>query len=153
VVTFDRVQPDDPEVAPLFDAFIREADGPLDIDLDVEAEIAAGPPPELGGANGVLLLVRVDGKPAGLGGVRYLDADVAEVKSMYLSPTHRGKGLARRLLTELEEIARQRGCRAACLDTSAYLTPAVALYRAAGYHEVPPYNANPKADLWFERPL
>jgi GrpB-like predicted nucleotidyltransferase (UPF0157 family) len=101
----------------------------------------------------VLLLVTVDGEPAGLGGVRHLDTDVAEVKSMYLSPAHRGKGLARRLLAALEAIAREHGCRASRLDTSAYLTDAVRLYRAAGYREVPDYNANPKADLWFERPL
>jgi GNAT superfamily N-acetyltransferase len=135
----------------LFDAFIREADGPLGIDL--EAEIAAGPPTELTGPDGMLLLARVDGKPAGLGGVRHLDTDVAEVKSMYLSPVYRGKGLARRLLTELEEIARRRGCRAVRLDTSDYLTGALALYRAGGYREVPPYNDNSKANLWFERPL
>jgi GrpB-like predicted nucleotidyltransferase (UPF0157 family) len=72
---------------------------------------------------------------------------------MYLSPAHRGKGLARRLLTELEEIARRRGCRAVRLDTSDYLTGAVRLYRAAGYREVPAYNENRKADLWFERSL
>jgi len=142
---------DDPEVLVLFDAFIREADGPLGIDL--EAEIAAGPSTELAGPNGVLLLARVDGEPAGMGGVRHLDADVAEVKSMYLSPAHRGKGLARRLLGELEAIARRRGCRAVRLDTSDYLTAAIALYRAAGYREVPPYNANAKASLWFERQL
>jgi GNAT superfamily N-acetyltransferase len=142
---------DDPNVLVLFDAFIREADGPLGIDL--EAEIAAGPPTELTGPDGMLLLARVDGKPAGLGGVRHLDTDVAEVKSMYLSPVYRGKGLARRLLTELEEIARRRGCRAVRLDTSDYLTGALALYRAGGYREVPPYNDNSKANLWFERPL
>jgi len=142
---------DDAEVLALFDAFIREADGPLGIDL--EAEIAAGPPPELAGPDGVLLLVRVDGEPAGMGGVRHLDTDVAEVKSMYLSPAHRGKGLARLLLGELEEIARRRGCRTVRLDTSDYLTAAIALYRAAGYREVPPYNQNAKASLWFERQL
>ena len=56
-----------------------------------------------------------------------------------------------RCFAELEAIARERGCRATRLDTSDYLTPAVALYRAAGYREVPDYNGNPKANLWFER--
>jgi GNAT superfamily N-acetyltransferase len=153
VVTFDRVTPDDPEVAPLFDAFIREADGPLDIDLDIEAEIAAGPPRELAGPHGVLLLVRVDGEPAGLGGVRFLDAEAAEIKTMFVAPAHRGRGLARAILAELEAIARAHGCRATRLDTSDYLTGAVALYRAAGYREVPAYNDNVKANLWFERQL
>lgn len=135
----------------LFDAFIREADGPLEIDL--EAEIAAGPPAELAGPHGVLLLARVDGEPAGIGGVRFLDAEAAEVKSMYVSPAFRGRGLARALLAELERIAGERGCRRVQLDTSDYLTAAVALYRAAGYREVSPYNENAKANLWFERRL
>jgi GrpB-like predicted nucleotidyltransferase (UPF0157 family)/GNAT superfamily N-acetyltransferase len=150
-VEFASASPDEPAVRALFDAFIREADGPLGIDLG--AEIAAGPPAELAGPHGLLLLVRVDGRPAGLGGVRHLETDVAEVKSMYISPAHRGKGLGRRLLGELEGIARRHGCRAVRLDTSDYLTGAVALYRAAGYREVPAYNENAKANLWFERSL
>jgi GNAT superfamily N-acetyltransferase len=144
---------DDPEVLALFAPFIREADGPLDVDLDIEAEIVAGPPPDLTPPGGVLLLARVDGEPAGLGGVRHLEAEVAEVKSMYVAPAFRGRGLARRILAELEEIARRHGCRATRLDTSDYLTDAVHLYRAAGYREVPAYNANIKANLWFERQL
>jgi GrpB-like predicted nucleotidyltransferase (UPF0157 family) len=72
---------------------------------------------------------------------------------MYVAPEARGAGLGTRLLAELESVAAARGCRAIRLDTSAYLTAAVALYRSAGYREVPDYNGNPKADLWFERPL
>jgi GNAT superfamily N-acetyltransferase len=135
----------------LFDAFIREADGPLDIDL--EAEIAAGPPAELGGPHVVLQLARVGGEPAGLGGVRFLDTEAAEIKTMFVSPAHRDRGVARAILAELERIARERGCRRTRLDTSDYLTSAIALYRAAGYREIPPYNQNPKANLWFERAL
>ena len=142
---------DDPEVLGLFDAFIREADAPLGIDL--EAEIAAGPPKDLMPPTGVLLIARVNGEPAGLGGVRHLDTEVAEVKSMYLDPGFRGHGLARQLLAELEEIARRHGCRAIRLDTSDYLTDAIRLYRAAGYREVPDYNGNRKASLWFEHSL
>lgn len=151
MTSFNRVERDHPEVLALFDAFIRESDGPLGIDL--EAEIAAGPPSELAGPHGVLLLARVDGEPAAIGGVRFLDSEAAEVKSMYVSPACRGRGLARALLTELERIARERGCRRIQLDTSDYLTGAVALYRAAGYREVPAYNENAKANLWFERRL
>jgi ribosomal protein S18 acetylase RimI-like enzyme len=72
---------------------------------------------------------------------------------MFVAPAFRGRGLARALLTELERIARERGCHRVRLDTSDYLTGAVALYRSAGYREVPPYNENAKANLWFEREL
>jgi ribosomal protein S18 acetylase RimI-like enzyme len=149
--TFKPVSRDDPAVRALYADFIREADGPLGIDL--EAEIGAGPPANLAPPAGVLLLARVDGDPAGLGGVRHLDTPVAEVKSMYVVPAYRGSGLARRLLTELERIAREHACTACRLDTSEYLTAAIGLYRAAGYREVADYNGNPKADLWFERQL
>jgi GrpB-like predicted nucleotidyltransferase (UPF0157 family) len=103
--------------------------------------------------NGVLLIARADGEPAGLGGIRHLDTEVAEVKSMFVDPRFRGIGLGRAILARLDQIAAEHGCRAVRLDTSDYLTPAVGLYRAAGYREVPAYNDNPKADLWFERSL
>lgn len=148
---FEAITPDDPRVPPLFAAFIREADGPLGIDL--EAEIAAGPPPDLAPPGGAFLLVEVEGEPVGFGGIRHLDTEAAEVKNMYLAPAHRGKGIAGRLLAELEAIARRHRCRAVRLDTSDYLSEAIGLYRGAGYREVPDYNGNPKANLWFERQL
>lgn len=147
----EQVERRRPEVMALYADFIREADGPLEIDL--EADIAAGPPLELGGPNGVLLLARADGEPAGLGGVRFLDTEAAEVKSMYVDPAFRGHGIARAILAELEQIAARHGCRRVQLDTSDYLIGALALYRGAGYDEVDPYNRNPKANLWFERQL
>ncbi|HEX6782436.1 MAG TPA: GNAT family N-acetyltransferase [Solirubrobacterales bacterium] len=156
--SFEPVDRADPRVRELYADFVREADGPLVYDregagIDLDEEIAKGPPTDLVPPNGVLLLATVDGKPAGLGGVRHLDTDVAEVKSMYAAPAYRGTGLGRRILARLEETALERGCHAICLDTSDYLTPAVGLYRSAGYREIPAYNENPKADLWFERQL
>ncbi|HEX7278503.1 MAG TPA: GNAT family N-acetyltransferase [Solirubrobacterales bacterium] len=156
--SLEPIERDDPAVQPLYADFIREADGPLAYDregagIDLDAEIAAGPPADLVPPNGFFLLARVNGEPAGLGGVRHLDTEVAEVKSMYVAPAYRGAGLGRQILARLDEIALEHGCRAVRLDTSGYLTPAVGLYRAAGYLEVPAYNENPKADLWFERSL
>ncbi|HEY5976365.1 MAG TPA: GNAT family N-acetyltransferase [Solirubrobacterales bacterium] len=153
-VEFVEISRDDARAAALYAEFIREADGPLDPELvDVEAEIAAGPPYDLVAPDGVLLLGLTGGEPAALGGVRHLDTAIAEIKSMYVVPEHRGEGLGGAIIVELERIARERGCRAVRLDTSAYLEPAVALYRSAGYGEVPDYNGNRKADLWFERQL
>lgn len=159
-VTFslEPVEREDPRVLDLYADFIREADGPLVYDrekagIDLDAEIAAGPPTDLVPPGGVLLLALADGEPAGLGGVRYLDTEIAEVKSMYVALAHRGTGLGRRILARLDQIALEHGCRAIRLDTSDYLTPAVGLYLSAGYREVPAYNDNPKADLWFERSL
>jgi GNAT superfamily N-acetyltransferase len=156
--SFESVDRADPRVRKLYADFVREADGPLVYDreeagINLDEEIAKGPPTDLAPPNGILLLAQIDGEPAGLGGVRHLDTEVAEVKSMYVAPAYRGAGLGRRILARLDEIAAEHGCGAVRLDTSDYLTPAVGLYRAAGYREVPAYNENPKADLWFERAL
>lgn len=152
-VELEETSREAPEVLALYDVFIRESDGPLGDAVDLEAEIAAGPPAELDGPGGLMLLARVDGEPAGIGGVRHLETGIAEVKSMFVAPAFRGAGLGRRILTELERIAATGGCRAIRLDTSSYLTEAIGLYRAAGYAEVGAYNDNEKADLWFERQL
>jgi GNAT superfamily N-acetyltransferase len=159
-VTFslEPVERDDPRVLDLYADFVREADGPLVYDreqagIDLDKEIAAGPPTDLVPPGGVFLLALADGQPAGLGGIRHLDTEIAEVKSMYVAPPFRGTGLGRQILARLDAIALEHGCRAVRLDTSDYLTPAVGLYLSAGYREVPAYNENPKADLWFERTL
>jgi hypothetical protein len=39
------------------------------------------------------------------------------------------------------------------LDTHSGLQEAVGLYRSHGYAEVPRYNDNPHADLWFRKAL
>lgn len=147
----EEVRLDEPDVRRLYADFIVEADGRLEIEVSPDAE--TGPPLDLEPPNGVLLLARIGGEPAGLAGVRHLDTDVAEVKSMYIVPVHRGRGLGKLLLAEVEEIAAARGCTRSRLDTSDYLTEAIGLYRAAGYREVPDYNGNAKANLWFERAL
>ena len=149
-VRFEERDPDDPLVLRLYADFIRETDTELGLDI-VESEIAAGPPRDLTPPNGVMLVALRDGDPAAIGGVRHLDSEVAEVKSMYVMPAHRGAGVGGAVLRRLEAIALDRGCLATRLDTSDYLTPAVALYRSAGYREVSNYNGNPKANLWFER--
>lgn len=144
---------DDPQVMALYAPFVRSAEeAPVPQD-QIEAEASAGPPADLVPPAGAMLLARVDGEPAGIGGVRHLRTPVAEIKSMYVSPAHRRLGLGRRILDELHRIARDHGCRAVRLDTNRFLATAVALYRAAGYRQVANYNGNAKADLWFERKL
>jgi GNAT superfamily N-acetyltransferase len=149
-IEFAERSPDDREVLALYSDFIRETDTELGLDI-VESELATGPPRDLTPPNGVMLVALSDGEPAAIGGVRHLDTEVAEVKSMYVVPAHRGAGVGSAMLRRLEAIAAGRGCAATRLDTSDYLTPAVALYRSAGYVAVPDYNANAKANLWFER--
>ena len=68
-------------------------------------------------------------------------------------PNARGYGLGRRLLETLEECARDRGADKAHIETSAVLNEALALYRSAGWVEVPRFNDEPFADHWLEKTL
>ena len=75
------------------------------------------------------------------------------VKRMWVAASARGLGLGRRLLGELEARARASGAPVARLETNRHLVEAIALYRSAGYREVPPFNDEPFADHWFEKRL
>jgi GNAT superfamily N-acetyltransferase len=143
------IDPTDPEARALNAALSREA--------DVRAGVERPPPltisDDLNPPRGLLLAARAGEELAGLGGVRHLDTEVAEIKSMYVPPRWRGAGIGRRLLEVLEGVARDHGCRAVRLDTSRELAEAIGLYRSAGYTEVGDYNGNALADMWFERSL
>jgi GNAT superfamily N-acetyltransferase len=84
------------------------------------------------------------------GGLRPLGDAIAEVKRMYVVPDRRGEGLARRLLGELEALARTAGYARLRLDTAGTLND---FYLSAGFREIPDYNGNPHASFWAEKPM
>jgi DNA-binding MarR family transcriptional regulator len=101
---------------------------------------------------GLLLVATLHGDPVGCGAVTFLPQRVAYIKRMWVARTVRGLGLGRRLLAELEQRARDRGVQRLQLETKDVLREAIGLYTAAGYREVPPFNDEPYADHWFEKP-
>ncbi len=147
------------------------------------AERAAGFPAHLGAyrttfpdpaqfipPTGVFLIARdEDDNPAGCGGVRSLypemQADAVgappgphpvvryEVKHLWVEPAHRGLGLGRAILDELEDRARGFGATELVLDTNSSLEAAGGLYRSSGYERIEPYNDNPNATDWFRKVL
>jgi ribosomal protein S18 acetylase RimI-like enzyme len=110
-------------------------------------------PAELRPPGGVYLVGYEDGRAVAGGGLRRLAEGVAEIKRMYVRPEARSRGVARALLRALEEAAASMGYSAARLDTGPRQVHGLALYRSAGYAEVAPYNDNPFACFWGEKPL
>jgi GNAT superfamily N-acetyltransferase len=110
-------------------------------------------PSEYEDPSGTFLVVYEGDRAVACGGVRALDDGAAEVKRMYVVPDARGHGVGMRLLSRLEDEARRLGYARLRLDTAATLEAAQALYRRAGYEEIPDYNGNPAASHWFEKEL
>lgn len=96
-------------------------------------------PAEFTAPHGVFLVGYVDGLAVACGGWRRNDAD-AELKRMYVAPAARGKGFAREILAELERTAGAAGARRLILETGIRQPEALALYRSAGYAEVPAFG-------------
>lgn len=116
-----------------------------------------GPPPptpeQLSPPRGAYVVLYDGGRSVAGGGVRELTADTGEIKRMYVLPEMRSKGLARRLLVELEDAARDLGYARVRLDTGDPQPHALALYRSAGYREIEDYNDNGYASYWGEKTL
>jgi ribosomal protein S18 acetylase RimI-like enzyme len=109
--------------------------------------------PEMSPPAGLFLVGRVRGEPIACGGLKLHGRGPAEIKRMWVAPAARGLGVARRLLAALEDQARRRGLAAVRLETNRSLTEAIALYRSAGFVEIPPYNDEHYAHHWFEKHL
>ena len=99
------------------------------------------------------MLARLRGEAIACGCLKFTSPEATEIKRMWVSPAVRGLGVARRLLTALEDEARRRGAERVRLDTNHSLTEAINLYRASGYTEIPAFNDERYADHWFEKPL
>lgn len=102
---------------------------------------------------GLLLVARLRDEPIGCGALKLHGDERAEIKRMWIGRAARGLGLGRRLLTSLEAEAAARGVLVARLETNRALTEAIALYRSAGYTEVPAFNDETFAHHWFEKRL
>ncbi|MGZ0211517.1 MAG: GNAT family N-acetyltransferase [Actinomycetales bacterium] len=59
-----------------------------------------------------------------------------EVKKVFVDSRHRGKGAARRLMNELEGVARKDSARSLMLQTGHAQLPAMALYESLGYQRI-----------------
>jgi GNAT superfamily N-acetyltransferase len=96
-------------------------------------------PAEFAPPRGLFLVAYLDGVPAACGGWRVKGPD-AEVKRMYVAPSARGRGLARRVLAELESTAFAAGLDRLILETGTKQPEAVALYQSAGYVQIPGFG-------------
>ncbi|KFF08178.1 GNAT family N-acetyltransferase [Chryseobacterium luteum] len=77
---------------------------------------------------------------AGCGAFKPFSEDTAEIKRMYTDTARRGKGVASKILNELEIWAREDGYRRCILETGIRQPEAIAFYEKSGYRRIPNYG-------------
>jgi GNAT superfamily N-acetyltransferase len=99
-------------------------------------------------------LALIDGEPVGHAALRRLHGEW-ELKRVVTLPSHRGRGVSKRLITAVEDAARAEGASRLILQTGDRQPEAVRLYEWLGYEPIPiysPYEVIPMS-LCYARPL
>jgi DNA-binding MarR family transcriptional regulator/predicted N-acetyltransferase YhbS len=149
IVTLDPEHPDARQcLRSYFAELERRSGAPFDPLVGSTAE-----PDELRPPKGEMVVAYLRSEPVGCGALKHTAERTTDIKRMWLAESARGLGLGRRLLHELERRAAAAGARTVRLETSNLLHDAIALYRSAGYREVPAFNDEPFAHHWFARTL
>ena len=102
---------------------------------------------EVAPGHGAVVVAWADEKAVGCGAVRLLSGETAELKRMYIAPEYRRQGIAGAMLMFLENRAHALGATRVVLETVMDPPAAVALYRAAGYEEIPKFGRYVESEI------
>jgi GNAT superfamily N-acetyltransferase len=122
----------------------REYADAIGVDLEYQgftAEIAALPLPYTP-PHGALLIARINGDTAGCVAFRRLNAEIAEMKRLYVRPAFRNWGLGKYLVETTIQAARRAGYTVLRLDTLPSMAAAQGLYCKLGFIEISAYNSS-----------
>lgn len=94
-------------------------------------------------------------KPIGCGAIKEYSADTMEIKRMYVSPESRGKRIATRILSELENWTSELSFTKCVLETGKRQPEAIGLYKLNGYNLIPNWGryTGVENSLCFEKEL
>jgi putative acetyltransferase len=110
----------------------------------------------LAGEDVVFLVARLDGAVAGRAALLRHGAGFGEIKRLWVESDRRGSGIARRLLAELEALARDLGLDLLCLETGTRQPKALALFEALAFQRCGPFGNYPADDplsIFMEKQL
>ena len=96
-----------------------------------------------------------NGRPVGCGAIKEYAPDTMEIKRMFTLPESRGKGVARKVLSELETWATELQYKKCVLETGKRQPEAIAVYKKTGYHLIPNYGqyAGMEYSICFEKEM
>jgi putative acetyltransferase len=129
-ITIARERPDQPGVVRLIEALDAHAIALYPPESNHLLDVMALCEPAV-----TFLVVRAGDEAVGCGAILRDPRGWGEIKRMYLRPDQRGRGIGKRVLAELEAIARNAGVSLLRLETGVHNTEALELYRRAGFAE------------------
>jgi len=96
-----------------------------------------------------------DEKPSGCGALKAYDANTLEIKRMYVMPGRRKKGVATKIIAELEKWAVELSYTKCILETGKNQPEAIGLYKKNGYTVIRNYGqyAGVANSVCFEKEL
>lgn len=144
--------PDSPAARALFEEYMDLVRDRAGRDLR-EADHIFATADVFNGPGSAWLVMYDDGRPVACGGLRPLEAGIGEIKRMFVTATARRRGHARRLLNELESLARAAGQTRIRLLTTELLPEALALYERSGYAIVSSHREADHTDYWLAKDL
>jgi GNAT superfamily N-acetyltransferase len=124
--------PDLEKLIPLLDKELEEADGVEDHPFFAQFN-------KLDDIKHIVIAYD-DGIPVGCGALKKYDELTGEIKRMFVLSSYRGKGIASRILKELETWAEELGFRELILETGKTQAPAINLYERNNYKVIPNYG-------------
>ena len=94
-------------------------------------------------------------KPISCGAIREYSPTITEVKRMYTVPEGRGKGIATKVLIELEKWAAELSYQKCILETGWRQPDAIRLYEKNGYNRISNYGkyAGMENSICFEKEI
>lgn len=100
-----------------------------------------------------VVLAYENGEPVGCGAIKEYSIDTMEVKRMYVPNEHRRKGIAAKVLIELENWARELSYSKCILETGKRQPEAIGLYTKHNYKLIPNYGQYAEAEnsVCFEK--
>lgn len=152
LVDIRPVDPAAPDARRCLRAYFAELGRRSDIPFD-PATGSTAEPHEVRPPAGAFLVAYVGDEPIGCGAIKHHPGEPSDIKRMWVAESARGLGIGRRLLADLERLAREHGDDAVRLETNNALVEAIAMYESSGYRRVPAFNDEPFAHYWFQKPL
>ncbi|MBI5295406.1 MAG: GNAT family N-acetyltransferase [Chloroflexi bacterium] len=92
------------------------------------------------GDHGLFLAVLDEDRLVGTGAIKHLEADIAELKRLWLLEDYHGRGIGYQVVQRLLEFARAQGWFRIRLQTGGEQLRALAFYKKLGFIEIPSYR-------------